>query len=290
MIAARAMLERMWRLSIVVVAGCSLSDAAPPSSATALKPLAIAGPYPSLKDSCMAASPCGGTVIDYKTGNITKPPAKPECGVVLDPTNDSYANEPGGGRTQLVHKVGDAELHVGAVGCAVPEGIRYDHARYFMFVKRADGWWRAGPLFDYNFNNKYCGGSLMIRWNDRPGRTFAGMMASEGCVACSKQGNEDSVIEMMVRVETTGAKPVVFPPLVVGERETIEAMKDKDPEVSCKPVKDRLSMKESWPSDDELDLAGPPTWYAVPTVDGVIHVGLGQKGAPSTAGHYRFTR
>ena len=290
MIAARAMLERMWRFSIVVVAGCSLSDAAPTPSTTALKPLAIAGPYSSLKDSCMAAPPCGGTVMDDKTGNISKPPAKPECGAVLDPSNDVYANEPNGGRTPLLHAVGNAELRIGAVGCAVPAGLRYDHARYFMFIKRPDGWWRAGPLFDYNLNNKYCGLSLLIRWNDRTGRTFAGIQATESCVACIKQGSQDEVLEMMVRVETAGAKPIVFPPLVVGERNTVEPAKDKDPEVECKAVKDRFSMKETWPSDDELELAGPATWYAVRTVDGVIHVGLGDKDAPSTAGHYRFTR
>jgi hypothetical protein len=228
--------------------------------------------------------------MDEATGKVSKPPAKPECGVVLEPANDTFANEPNGGRTPLIHAVGNAELRVGAVGCAVPEGLRYDHARYFMFVKRADGWWRVGPLFDYNLNNKYCGGSLLIRWNDRPGRTFAGIMASEGCVACQKEGSQDQVLEMMVRVETTGAKPVVFPPLVVGERNTVEPMKSADPALDCKAVKDRFSMKESWPSDDELELAGPATWYAVPAVDGVIHVGLGEKGKPSTAGRYRFTR
>jgi hypothetical protein len=279
----------MWRFSIVVVAACSSSDAAP-TAATALRPLAIAGPYPSLKDSCLAAAPCGDA-IDDKTGKPTKSTAKPECGVVLDPANDLYANEGNGKRTPLVHTVGGAELHVGAVGCAVPEGLHFDHARYSMFVKRADGWWRAGPLFDFDVNNKYCGGSLLIRWNDKPGRTFAGIMAGSSCVACTKQGSQDDAIEMMVRVETAGAKPVVFPPVVVGERYTVEPNKDKDPEVNCKPVKDRFSMKESWSSDDELELAGPASWYKVTTDDNVIHVGLGgDKTAPSTAGRYRFTR
>lgn len=289
----------------LLVVGCSTSRAdpapgAPPASGAAapagdarvteIRPLPIAGPFPSLADACRRALPCGGTQIDEKTGHVTRPPARPDCSAVLDPAKDENLGTASGDRAELVHGAGDREIQIGGVACAVPKGLRGSESRYHVFIKRPDGWWRSDPVFVFNYNDKYCAGSMMIRWNDQPGRTFAGLAATRTCLTCSKQGNEDDTLELMIRVETQGARPIVFQPLAVGERNTVTPDAQLSPGIDCKPSKHHVSMTESWSSADELVLTGPASWRDVPVQDGVIFIGLGQSGRPSTAGRYRFTR
>jgi hypothetical protein len=130
---------------------------------------------------------------------------------------------------------------------------------------------------------------MLLRWNDKPDRTFIGIAATLGCVACMKQGQEESTIELMVRVEPGKATPIVFPPLPVGERSSLTPDLDLTTGVDCKAAKSVTEMTESWPSDDELVLAGPATWALPDTSDGLLSIGLGASGT-STAGRYRFVR
>jgi hypothetical protein len=198
-----------------------------------------------------------------------------------------------GQQQKLEHAVGDAELRIAAVRCAVPEGLRFDVQKYFAFVKRPDGWWRTdGPLFSYDFNNKYCGANMVVRWNDQPNRTFAGVAAGLGCLECRKNATTTSTPEMMIRFEPQRARPLVFPIIQVGSRTAFERMFDKpDPGdsdlVNCpKNSKHHTSLKETWSGDDELTLSGPALDVAGASAGNFSIDALGATGA----GTYRFAR
>lgn len=264
-------------------------DAPAPFTGTVLQATAMIGPSPTLLEACKSTAPCGTTVYEEPL-KFSKPPLHADCRAVADPATDPNGSEPNGQGARLVHPTADGEIRLASATCAVPEGIRYDENRYYVFVKRADGWWRTStPLFTFYYNNKYCGGTLVARWNDRPGRTFLGLAATLGCLTCMKQGHGDETIEMMIRVETGGATPIAFPPLVVGER-SVNTPDNPSPDVECKASKRYLEMSETWPSDDDLVLTGPATWHAIARGDGGIAIGLGLPGEVSTAGTYRFAR
>lgn len=278
----------------LVLVACAPAAAAP-DPVTDIHPVALAGPFKSLAEACKAAHPCGFTDLAPDGMTTIKPPKRPSCDVVLDPGNDVIAQVPAsmtktGGAAKLTHKTGDAEIRIGGVRCAVPQGLREDHSEYYVFVKRGEGWWRTqAPMFEYDYNNKYCAGGLYVGWNDKPTRTIAGIAAMGGCLTCGKQGNAESIVELMLRVETGGQQPAVFPFLPVGTRKNVEMYPDPgspptDPE--CKPSKSAMSLKETWPNDDEVILEGAGGSFASTElkVDQVVG-----NGSP-TAGHYRFRR
>jgi hypothetical protein len=243
------------------VAAAPDATAAARPAATEIQPVEMAGPFPSLADSCKAAPPCGFTDMDDK-GNETKPATKPRCDAVIDPQTDIVSNVPDGmtkhgDKTQMTHNSGDVEIRLGGVVCEVPKGIRRDHSMYYVFMHRSDGWWRtAKSMFEFDYNDKYCGGAMYVIWNDKPTRTIAGIAAQSVCMACNKQGQQSSLAELMLRVETTGAKPAVFPLLPVGERNKLEAVGDPADSPDCKPSSSSVSLKETWPADDEVVLDG----------------------------------
>jgi hypothetical protein len=260
------------------------------SDAIAIRALPAAGPYPSLFAACEAAAPCGGTGFDRATEKITDPPAHPDCSAVGGAGPEYFEPNARSQGPELVHRVAGAELRIAPVACAVPRALHFDDARFYLFARRADGWWRSGPLFEVDTNNKYCGASAVVRWNAQPGRTFIGLAATSSCVACVKEGAEDETTEMMIRVETDGAAPVVFPPLVVGERDVLTPNADIDPQIDCKAKRTAISLAEHWPGPDDLVLTGPATWAAPLLEDGLLRLGFGRAGQPSPVGHYRFTR
>ncbi len=267
------------------------------ASATPVLPLPLSGPYRTLLASCQAARPCGFSDLDPKTGSEIKPATKPICDAVLDPSIDIVASLPQGmateansGRPQMIHKTATGEIRVGGVRCAVPEGLRFDHSEYYVFVKRADGWWRTtSAIYTYDYNNKYCGGSTYIHWNDKPTRTIAGIAAGYGCLVCDKAGEETETLEMMLRVETVGATPIVFTPLAVGERSKVTVLDKQYAPKDCKASASSSSLKENWVSDDEVILEGPAISGKAGT-SGLA--GFGTFSVPSTVGPgmYRFTR
>lgn len=283
--------------SMIDAGAPALTDAAPiavVALATEIKPLAIAGPYKTLLDSCMAARPCGFTDMD-QAGNLTKPPKQPSCEAALDPERDGIGTGPASmsknsSYSKLTHKTTDGEIRLGSVNCAVPKGLRYEHHEHYVFVHRADGWWRTElPLFTYDYNEKYCGGGSYVLWNDKPGRTIIGVAASLGCLTCAKQGSREDLLELMLRVETGGTRPIVFAPLPVGARTQVtlndpDSPSKDDPE--CKPTRSAVSMKENWVSDDEVILEG--AGGAGGPLEGPFAMGAGHK--PASAGRYRFTR
>jgi hypothetical protein len=271
------------------------SDAAPATpipdalgaDVTVLHPLAMQGPYKTLLASCKAVPPCGST--DFDVAGMTADPSKPgppNCDVFAD---SQYVDE-NAMDAKLSHKTADGELRIGSAGCPVPKGLRYSQRIYFAFVKRADGWWRSAPLFTYNYNDKYCGGSMVVRWNEQTGRTFAGIAATLGCLACNKNGNQESTVELMVRFEPGTTSPIVFPPLPVGERDTVKPDDALDPQIDCKASKMAVEMKESWSSDDDLVLTGPATWAQIASDNSLMEIDLGERNKPSTAGKYHFAR
>ena len=218
-------------LLLVGIAGCATSAAdpaptaaPPPPPAQAVKPLELAGPFASLQESCKAAPPCGFTDMDPTTFKETKPPKVPNCKAVLDPSIDRVRMIPmsistKGGDAAMTHKTSDGEIRIGGVICAVPDGLRRDDAEYYVFVHRFEGWYRTKkPMFEYSYNNKYCSGGMYILWNDKPSRTIAGIAAAGNCLTCSKQGNKESIAELMLRVEMTGKTPAVYPFIPVGHR------------------------------------------------------------------------
>jgi len=178
----------------------------------------------------------------------------------------------------------------------VPEGIRWDHNVYYAFVKRADGWWRSAPLWQFKYNDKYESGSLLVKWNDQKGRTFAGVMARLDSGACMKHGSDAATIEMMLRVEAGAKAPAVFGPVVVGERFSREIDKDNPPEpgadtFDCKPIKKSFELDEKWSGDDDLELKGPASWFATRLADGLLEIVLDDtKTTASSAGTYHFAR
>lgn len=276
------------KLALAALFVCSTAVAEP----VVLRPVAMEGPYKSQHDACVHATPCGGTKIDDKDPfKFVKPPKVAAC-----PDVDTNGSDGNGNKTKLAHTAGDLSIQIASQSCAVPEGIRWEHDVYYAFVKRADGWWRSAPLWQFKYNDKYEGGSLLVKWNDQKGRTFAGVMARLDSGACMKHGSDAATVEMMLRVEAGTKSPVVFGPLVVGERFTREIDKDNPPEpgadtFDCKPIKKSFELDEKWSGDDDLELKGPATWFATKLADGLLEIVVDDsKTATSSAGSYHFTR
>lgn len=288
----------MRALALLLAAGCSAAAAAP-DDVTQIKPVAMAGPYKTVLESCRAARPCGFLDMDDR-GNERKPATRTDCDAVVDPSIGIASRTVPvtmiGGKAdsapKVTHKLpaGGGEIRIASVTCAVPKGLRREHAEYYVFVQRADGWWRTEqPLWTYDYNDKYCGGGMYIIWNDKPARTIAGIAASFACLACSKQSTREDIVELMLRVETAGAKPLVFPPLPVGARSknTVDGSPGKDDtEPDCKPLAKARSQKENWLSDDEVELSGTDG------VGGPLDRTFEVNGRiqPAAAGRYRFVR
>ena len=277
---------------LLLLTGCTAATAAPPTAGSAvggdanvvtLKPLKMAGPFKTLHDSCASVPACG-VELGVPGGN------KPDCSRVEDPSREVNGRDISNPETQTErdHTAGDVELLVAGVDCGRPDDPHGDDSNYYMFIKRADGWWRSSALFYFAYNGKYCDGLMHVRWNDQPARTFAGIAGEVSCISCGKQGYEEDTTELMVRVEASGAKPIVFPPLVVGMRASSRRTEwSSDP--TCPTANKYLSMTETWPAVDELVLSGPATWNRPQILNGVVEMGGGLPGK-SSAGRYRFTR
>ena len=41
---------------------------------------------------------------------------------------------------RVTRKTPEGEIRIASVRCAIPRELRYDHLRYYVFVKCADGW------------------------------------------------------------------------------------------------------------------------------------------------------
>lgn len=276
------------KLALVLLLASSSAVADP----VTLTPVAMDGPYKSQHEACVHATPCGGTQIDAKDPfKFVKPPKVATCAEF-----DINGSDGNGKNTRLDHTAGDLAIRIASQSCAVPAGIRWDHNIYYMYVKRADGWWRSAPLWQFHYNEKYESGSMLIKWNDQPGRTFAGILAQLNSLACMKYGSSSSTVELMVRVEAGTNSPIVFAPLVVGERFSREIDKDNPPEpgsdrFDCTPIKKSFELGEKWSGDDDLELTGPATWFGLKSVDGTIEIVVDDtRKQPSSAGSYRFSR
>lgn len=225
-------------LSLLLVAGCSSSpgrvvtadagivavdaavaaDAAvvaAPTPATSIPALAMAGPFKTLAASCAAAPPCGFTMLDANKQPID-PPTQPDCTAVLDPDATPFGSPwpsfDGPGDPTLVHATGSAELRIGSVRCAVPPQQGHDEAsEHYVFIKRADGWWRTeNAVFAYTFNSHRCSGSLSAQWNDQSGRTLIDIAKGISCFAGSKTSFQNDVEKIKLRAEVGGATPTVL--------------------------------------------------------------------------------
>ena len=230
-----------------------------------------------------------------RQGRERKPQTQPDCAAVLRPGADPLDRVPDGfekkgGAPALVHRTGAAELRVGSVRCAVPDGIHVTHAQYHVFVRRADGWWRtARPIYELNINDKYCSGAQYLHWNDKPARTIVGLALQSVCSACTKAAEHTSLAELMLRVELGGDKPAVFPLLAVGVRDRLEPIAELAADApECKASRSAMSLQERWPSDDEVVLTGA----AGPSVSTLETMTLPQVvgGGKIAPGRYRFTR
>ena len=249
------------------------------------------GPYKTLMAACVHAKPCGFTDMNEK-GIESAPQKKATCpSLAGDDDYDPNAGTQAGAKTQLSHKSKDLQMRIASQSCAMPKGIRGEQDIYYMFVKRADGWWRSERLWQWSYNDKYAGGTMLIKWNDKPGRSFAGVMAGQNDTACNRQGTAVSALEMMIRVEPGTKSPIVYAPLVVGERSSLalDDPREASNQPDCKSTSHADEMTEKWTGDDDLELSGIGTWNGIPFSDGMITIGF-TATAPSTAGHYRFTR
>ncbi len=268
----------------VLVLLCAKVAAADP---TPVSPVAMAGPYKSLEQACVKATPCGGTEVAKGTlVDFIKPRKAAVCALATDPNGETLDGKP----SRLDHKVGDMTIQIASQSCAVPDELRWEHSVYYVFVKRADGWWRSAPMWQWKYNDKYEAGMMYVKWNDQPGRTFAGIAATHSSLACMKNGNVTETIELMLRVEAGTKSPIVYPPLVVGERWSLEAF-NVPSDIDCKPSKKTFELAETWSGADELELAGPATWFGTHSVDGALDILLDNSAlTPSAAGHYHFQR
>lgn len=275
-------------------AAIAVTPAIPPNTFM-LSPLTMDGPYASANEACQHAKPCGFTDINEK-GDFIKPQIKTSCPALassefVDPNaTDPSPKSMGINMAQLAHTSKDLQLRIGSQSCAAPKGIRAEHDIYYMFVKRADGWWRSEPLWQWRYNDKYESGTMLVRWNDQPGRTFAGIAAGLDALECSKQGYSHSTLELMVRVEPGTKTPVVFAPLVVGERFALEPMEPVAQGIDCKASKRSTELTEHWSSDDDLELTGAGSWSGVHADGSLLEIGFFGEPKPSSVGHYRFTR
>jgi hypothetical protein len=95
----------------------------------------------------------------------------------------------------------------------------------------------------------------------------------------------------MLRVEATGPRPAVFPFLPVGYRDKTELLSDDSSDSTsdeCKPRKSAMSLKETWPADNEVVLDGTPG-PSVVTGEGLTLDHVADDGT-IRPGNYRFTR
>ncbi len=284
---------------LVIDAAPAPSDAPPPITMIDVPTLAVAGPYPTLEASCAAARPCGFTAVDAQQNPIT-PPTTPDCSAVLDPGQDETSKVPAsyndGSHAELVRSVPGGELRIGGVRCSIAKGERGDHSEHYVFLKRADGWWRTvAPVFEHSYNEKYCTAGMYVLWNVKAARTILGIAGARECVSCGKQMMSSDASELMLRVETTGAKPRVFAPLPVGTRITVwDQFHFDDPtrsktDVDCKVGTTATSMKEKWPTDDEVILEGPAAATGGPETK-MFTMGSLSIDRLARPGHYRFPR
>jgi hypothetical protein len=264
-------------------------DAAVLDPATALRPVAMAGPYKSILDACHHASPCGFTDMDAR-GNEIAPATETHCpGLEQDGSFDFNGNTPDGrGQATLAHRGNGIDWQIASQHCDAPQGLRDWQDVYYMFAHRADGWWRSAALWRWQYNDKYCGGSMATRWNDQRGRTFLGVAAGNTCLTCNKQANDTATFEMMVRLEPGDTLPTVFAPLVVGERFAVDTL--NEPGSDCQLGHSATELAEHWPADDELELTGSASWPVPARDNGVLVIGGFGNPGPSTVGRYRFTR
>lgn len=284
-------------LIVPVIVDAAPIDADPVDRPIDVPVLAMAGPYKSLEASCAAARPCGELTMDPQGIQPPKLPTEPDCRMVLDPTEDPTARAPGAfanatvGGVELVHAIPGGELRIGGVRCAIPENSRGESFEDYVFVRRADGWWRTQlPVFEHSYNEKYCNAGMYMMWNTKGARTILGLAGSRNCMTCSKQLMSEDVTELMIRIESGGAKPRVFAPLLVGLRTRTDNSLDTSPSswaADCKLGATATSLKETWPTDNEVVLSGPAAAAGGP-LDKMFTVGSADITQLARAGHYRF--
>lgn len=268
-----------------------------PSNAniTLIRPMAMTGPYKSLAAACQALEPCGFSDMD-ELGRERVPSTRTVCNLGPDRVDPNAYNLASGAPAKLDHHAKGLSVQIASQSCEVPRGLRRDHTVYFTFVEQGGAWWRTDkPIWSYDYNDKYESGTMLAHWNDQPGRTFLGMQVGLSGLDCTKQAHTLDTLELMIRVEPGDQHPVVYPPLVVGQRFSRELDFDpaRDPELAkdCKPEQHAVSLTETWVDSDTLDLTGVATWHALATdEDGALAIGIGGQPAPSNAGRYRFTR
>jgi hypothetical protein len=271
----------------------TLADAPLPAGPTLLRPVGMTGPFPTIDDACESAKPCGFTELDDH-GNAIKPPTTTDCAMGRDDPNAVEPGSIGQQAAEIDHVTAKGiELRIGSQSCAVPKAIRGEQDIYFMFVKRADGWWRSDALWQYSYNDKYVDGTMHVRWNDQPRATFAGIAAGIDELDCEKQGDSQSTEELMVRVEAGSAHPLVWAPLVVGRRYAQAKRSDGAPDVACPTINRATELDEKWSSPDDLTLTGEASWNEMDmdATNGLLTIGFAAaRVVPSSAGDYRFVR
>ena len=264
----------------------AFGDVGAAPAVTLLRPVGMTGPFPTIDDACESAKPCGAT----DTG-----PAKIATCSALEPESsghvDPNASPPSfnGPRAELRHASGAIAMQIASQQCPAPKGVRSEQDIYYVFVKRADGWWRSHPLWEWSYNDKYGGGSMIVRWNDQPGRTFVGVAAGLHDLACEKNGDELTTEELMIRIEPGTTRPLVWGPLVVGQAAALTPYPSADP--TCRASATAQELTEHWTSADELELTGSATWPSLEKRDGILQIGWHFHDAqPSSVGKYRFIR
>lgn len=278
-------------------------DATPVDADLADKPidvpvLAMAGPYPSLAASCATTMPCIVLALDDQ-GNELPTPATPDCTAVLDPSKDATSEVPRAlklataGGLHRVHAIPGGELRIAGVRCEVPKGERGESSKHYVFVQRSDGWWRTqAPVFEHNYNERYCNGGMYLRWNTKAARTIVGLAGSHTCMSCNKQMTSEAVTELMLRIEPGGVKPRVFAPLVVGLRSNTEdsfGVASPSSDLDCKVGATATSLQETWLADDEVVLAGPAVAVGGPLTT-TFTIGYADVTQLARPGRYRFPR
>ncbi len=291
---------------IRVASGAAIADATPavlpvvdagaPPGTMLLHPVGMAGPFETLVEACQSAKPCGFTDMD-EHGNATKPAITTSCPAIEDrKIRDPNADDPKhvGTEVALLHRSWARwSLRIGSQSCTVPEGVRAEQDIYYMFVKRADRWWRSDALWQWSYNSKYSNGTMIVRWNDQPGRTFVGIAAGLTEPECERQGGSLSTDELMIRVESGTTRPLVWAPLVVGRRFEQAPESYAAPDVKCPTIKTAQELVETWSSPDDLQLSGSATWPSIDTdtTNGIFTIGWHLRDdQPSSVGTYRFVR